>query len=288
MSLSPTDSAKVVALIEGGNSRRYVASVLGIPRLTVQRVYLALERQKDIPGDPVQGENERPAKGPELLQQHHVERLRFAHNHANWNLGEWRQVFFTDESRFSLQMDVKECGEEKENVFLHVPSVDVSLSKVDQSWYGMAFRMKLPQNLFSLMENLSDDDGEIDAIESLEDGDFSSSYCASSIESSSDGEDEHFDCCCPTHFQVMVTEVAQAVARLPADQELRSGALEATIICFNCSACGVCCAKSNTSPRVSDIDSTRVPIEVNKRMVDGFLSMRKGMAGMKTFVLQWL
>lgn len=39
MSLSPTDSAKVVALIEGGNSQRYVAAVLGIPRSTVQRVY---------------------------------------------------------------------------------------------------------------------------------------------------------------------------------------------------------------------------------------------------------
>ncbi|KAJ4430517.1 hypothetical protein ANN_19105 [Periplaneta americana] len=27
--------------------------------------------------------SKRPAKGPELLQKHHVERLRFAHNHAN-------------------------------------------------------------------------------------------------------------------------------------------------------------------------------------------------------------
>ncbi|KAJ4425749.1 hypothetical protein ANN_27945 [Periplaneta americana] len=74
----------------------------------------------------------RPAKGPELLQQHPVERLRFAHIHNNWNMGEWRRVLFTDESRFSLQMDVKEYGEEKENVFLHVPSVHVSVSKVDQ------------------------------------------------------------------------------------------------------------------------------------------------------------
>ncbi|KAJ4451786.1 hypothetical protein ANN_03258 [Periplaneta americana] len=62
---------------------------------------------------------ERPAKVPELRQQHHVERLRFAHNHANWNLEEWRRVLFTDESRFSLQMDVKGCGEKKENVFLY-------------------------------------------------------------------------------------------------------------------------------------------------------------------------
>ena len=45
----------------------------------------------------------RPATGPELLQQHHVERLRFAHNHDNWNLGEWRRVLFTDESRFTFR-----------------------------------------------------------------------------------------------------------------------------------------------------------------------------------------
>ncbi|KAJ4437218.1 hypothetical protein ANN_17353 [Periplaneta americana] len=46
MSLSPTDSAKLIALIEDGNSQRYVAAVLGIPRSTVQRVYLALVRQE--------------------------------------------------------------------------------------------------------------------------------------------------------------------------------------------------------------------------------------------------
>ncbi|KAJ4432386.1 hypothetical protein ANN_21005 [Periplaneta americana] len=36
---STRKSGKVVALIEGGNSQRYVATVLEIPRSTVQRVY---------------------------------------------------------------------------------------------------------------------------------------------------------------------------------------------------------------------------------------------------------
>ncbi|KAJ4430611.1 hypothetical protein ANN_19199 [Periplaneta americana] len=72
-------------------------------------------------------------------------------------------------------------------------------------------------------QNLSDDDGEIDTIESLEDGDALSSYCASSIKSSSDDEDKNFDCCCPTHFQVMVTGIAHVVACLLADLELRLG-----------------------------------------------------------------
>ncbi|KAJ4438504.1 hypothetical protein ANN_14449 [Periplaneta americana] len=42
-------------------------------------------------------------------------------------------------------------------------------------------------------QDLSDNDGEIDAIESFEGGDASSSYCASSVESSSDEEDENVD-----------------------------------------------------------------------------------------------
>ena len=57
----------------------------------------------------------------------------------------------------------------------------------------------------------------------------------------------------------------------------------ASTVTINCSACGECCAKANSSPRVSDTDSTRAPFDVNKRMVDGFVSMGKGLAGMKKF-----
>ncbi|KAJ4426986.1 hypothetical protein ANN_26785 [Periplaneta americana] len=41
----------------------------------------------------------------------------------------WRRVRFIDESRFSLQMDVKECGEEKENVFFMYLQLRNILSK---------------------------------------------------------------------------------------------------------------------------------------------------------------
>lgn len=118
--------SKMVALIEDGNSQRYVAAVLGTRRAfqKIRQVNVS-ERTVSRRLDECGLNSRRPAKGPELLQQHRVERLRFAHNHANWNLGQWRRVLFTDESRFSLQMDVKECGEEKENVILHVPSVHV-------------------------------------------------------------------------------------------------------------------------------------------------------------------
>ncbi|KAJ4427002.1 hypothetical protein ANN_26801 [Periplaneta americana] len=109
-----------------GNSQRYVAAVLGTRRVfqKIRQVNVS-ERTVSRRLDECGLNSRRSAKGAELLQQHRVERLRFAVKHANWNLGQWRQVRFTDESRFSLQMDVKECGEEMENVFLHVRPVHV-------------------------------------------------------------------------------------------------------------------------------------------------------------------
>lgn len=44
----------------------------------------------------------RPATGPKLLRHHRVARLQFAREHVNWNLGQWRNVLFTDESRFCV------------------------------------------------------------------------------------------------------------------------------------------------------------------------------------------
>ncbi|KAJ4449926.1 hypothetical protein ANN_01333 [Periplaneta americana] len=82
-------SLKMFALIEDGNSQRYVVAVLGTRR-AFQKI-----RQVNVSERPVSRRldecglnSRRPAKGPELLQQHRVERLRFAHNHANRNLGQ--------------------------------------------------------------------------------------------------------------------------------------------------------------------------------------------------------
>lgn len=44
----------------------------------------------------------RPATGPKLLRRHRVARLQFATEHLNWNLQQWQNVLFTDESRFCL------------------------------------------------------------------------------------------------------------------------------------------------------------------------------------------
>lgn len=45
----------------------------------------------------------RPANGPELLPHHRVTRLQFAREHLLWNLNQWSQVLFSDESRFCLR-----------------------------------------------------------------------------------------------------------------------------------------------------------------------------------------
>lgn len=45
----------------------------------------------------------RPARGPELLRQHRVARLRFAREHENWTPDQWARVLFTDECRIALR-----------------------------------------------------------------------------------------------------------------------------------------------------------------------------------------
>lgn len=44
----------------------------------------------------------KPATGPLLTRAHRISRLRFAQQHANWTLNDWRRVLFSDESRFAL------------------------------------------------------------------------------------------------------------------------------------------------------------------------------------------
>jgi transposase len=42
-----------------------------------------------------------PATGPRLTGGHRRARLEFAHQYVNWGDNEWKNVFFTDESRFN-------------------------------------------------------------------------------------------------------------------------------------------------------------------------------------------
>lgn len=43
-----------------------------------------------------------PATGPRLTRAHRVARLQFAREHADWDLAQWSNVLFSDESRFCL------------------------------------------------------------------------------------------------------------------------------------------------------------------------------------------
>lgn len=46
--------------------------------------------------------NRRPATGPLLTPRHRSLRLRFARNHVNWTVDDWKKVLFSDETRISL------------------------------------------------------------------------------------------------------------------------------------------------------------------------------------------
>ena len=46
----------------------------------------------------------RPLRFPRLTQLHKVNRLRWARNHSNWNMRQWRPVLFSDESKFNISM----------------------------------------------------------------------------------------------------------------------------------------------------------------------------------------
>lgn len=43
-----------------------------------------------------------PARAPLLTRQHRVARLTFARDHMNWDIADWQNVMFSDESRFCL------------------------------------------------------------------------------------------------------------------------------------------------------------------------------------------
>ena len=46
----------------------------------------------------------RPYKGPILTRRHRQNRLAWANNHRGWGRQQWRQVFFTHESKFNLSL----------------------------------------------------------------------------------------------------------------------------------------------------------------------------------------
>lgn len=45
----------------------------------------------------------RPYVGPQLLQRHRRARLQWCRAHVRWQAGQWHQVLFSDESRFTLE-----------------------------------------------------------------------------------------------------------------------------------------------------------------------------------------
>ncbi|RZC32914.1 HTH Tnp Tc3 2 domain containing protein [Asbolus verrucosus] len=48
-----------------------------------------------------------PRKAPLLTRQHRISHLAFASEYENWDIGEWQNVIFSDESRFCLYANDK-------------------------------------------------------------------------------------------------------------------------------------------------------------------------------------
>lgn len=48
-------------------------------------------------------DSRRPATAPLLSRENRVARLRFARDHCNWSVDDWKRVLFTDETRVSLK-----------------------------------------------------------------------------------------------------------------------------------------------------------------------------------------
>ena len=44
----------------------------------------------------------RPSRKPLVSQRNRMKRLAFFHSHRNWGLDEWKNIIFSDESRFKL------------------------------------------------------------------------------------------------------------------------------------------------------------------------------------------
>ena len=72
--------------------RLWIARGINISERTVRRTM----KERDLI-------SRRLARGPELLRQHRVARLRFAREHANWTFDDWGKILFTDECRVGLR-----------------------------------------------------------------------------------------------------------------------------------------------------------------------------------------
>ena len=80
---------------------RYLTAVEMRQRLQISRGVNVSERTVRRRMEEVNLKARRPARGPELLRHHRIDRLRFARKHANWTHEQCENVLFTDECRMA-------------------------------------------------------------------------------------------------------------------------------------------------------------------------------------------
>lgn len=101
----------------------------------------------------------RPAKGPKLLPQHRAARRNFVENYGQWNIREWSNVLFTDESRFCLNMVDgrkrvwRRTGERfNQNLITECESYNGGSVMV---WGGISMNGKTPLHVFPLRQSMT-------------------------------------------------------------------------------------------------------------------------------------
>lgn len=96
--LSDYEVARLVTLLEESHSQRHVANFYGVSHSVVSRVYARFRENLREVGL----RSRRPMRVPLLTPRHQRQRLAYAHRYVYWGQRQWKNVPFTDESRFCL------------------------------------------------------------------------------------------------------------------------------------------------------------------------------------------
>lgn len=101
----------------------------------------------------------RPAKCPKLLRTHRAARRNFVQNYGQWNIQEWSDVLFTDESRFCLNMvdgrkRVWRRTGEKFNQDLIMECENFNGGSV-MVWGGISLNRRTPLHIFPIRQSMT-------------------------------------------------------------------------------------------------------------------------------------
>ncbi|GFU90990.1 transposable element Tcb2 transposase [Trichonephila clavipes] len=116
---------RIVGMLESSRSQTEVSRILYVDQSVISRLLQNFQRMEDVTQQPVSGRPRvitprqdryletqscclcarRPAVCILITSAHKRARLNWSLKHQHWSVGEWANVMFSDESRFSLSND---------------------------------------------------------------------------------------------------------------------------------------------------------------------------------------